>query len=143
MAGGQNECVFCRIVRGQAPSFQVCEDELTLTFMDIFPVAAGHSLVIPKEHYENIYTVPPDTLAAIARASRRLALAIRTELQPDGLGLFQLNGAAAGQTVFHYHQHLIPRSSGETLKLHTRVRGDDDELRAVSVKLAKKLAAEQ
>jgi len=131
------------IVRGKAPCFQVCEDELTLTFMDIFPVAPGHSLVISKQHYENIFEMPPDTMAAVARASRRLALAIRSELQPEGLGLFQLNGAAAGQTVFHYHQHLIPRSSGETLKLHTRVRGDDDELRAVSVKLAKKLAAEQ
>jgi len=136
-------CIFCMIVRGKAPCFQVCEDELTLTFMDIFPVAPGHSLVISKQHYENIFEMPPDTMAAVARASRRLALAIRSELQPEGLGLFQLNGAAAGQTVFHYHQHLIPRSSGETLKLHTRVRGDDDELRAVSVKLAKKLAAEQ
>ncbi|MFP8880882.1 MAG: HIT family protein [Myxococcota bacterium] len=136
-----SKCIFCRIVHEEVPSFQVCEDELTLTFMDIFPVAPGHSLVIPKEHYENIFEVPPDTLAAIACSSRRLALAIRSELQPEGLGLFQLNGAAAGQTVFHYHQHLIPRSSGETLKLHTRVRGDDDELLAVSVRLARKLAA--
>lgn len=137
-----DDCIFCRIVLGNAPSFQLCEDELTLTFMDIFPVAPGHSLVITKEHYENIFEVPAETLGAIARASRRLALAIRSELQPEGLGLFQLNGAAAGQTVFHYHQHLIPRSSGETLKLHTRVRGDDDELHAVSVRLAEKLAKE-
>ena len=138
-----SDCIFCKIVCGSAPCFRVCEDELTLTFMDIFPVAPGHSLVISKEHFENIFEMPPDTMAAVARASRRLAGAIRSELQPEGLGLFQLNGAAAGQTVFHYHQHLIPRSSGETLKLHTRVRGDDEELRAVSVKLANKLAAEQ
>ncbi len=135
-------CIFCMIVGRNAPSFQVCEDELTMTFMDIFPVAPGHSLVIPKEHYENIFQIPAETLAAVALASRRLALAIRSELQPDGLGLFQLNGAAAGQTVFHYHQHLIPRSSGETLKLHTRVRGDDEKLRVVSIRLAEKLAAE-
>ena len=137
-----DDCIFCMIVRRDAPSFRVCEDELTLTFMDIFPVATGHSLVITKEHYENIFEVPPDALAAIASASRRLALAIRSELQPEGLGLYQLNGAAAGQTVFHYHQHLIPRSSGESLKLHTRVRGDDSELRAVSERLADRLAAE-
>ena len=138
-----SDCIFCKIASGSAPCFRVYEDELTLTFMDIFPVAPGHSLVISKEHYENIFEMPPDTMAAVARASRRLALAIRSELQPEGLGLYQLNGAAAGQTVFHYHQHLIPRSSGETLKLHTRVRGDEEGLRAVSVKLATKLAAEQ
>jgi histidine triad (HIT) family protein len=137
------DCIFCKIATGSAPCFRVCEDKLTLTFMDIFPVAPGHSLVISKEHYENIFELPPETMAAVARASRRLALAIRSELQPEGLGLFQLNGAAAGQTVFHYHQHLIPRSPGETLKLHTRVRGDDEELRAVSVTLANGLAAER
>ncbi len=137
-----NNCIFCMIVDGRAPSFQVSDDELTLAFMDIFPVAPGHSLVITKQHYSNIFEVPPNTLAAVARATRRLALAIRSELRPEGLGLFQLNGVAAGQTVFHYHQHLIPRSSGEDLKLHTRVRGDDDELRATSLRLAEKLATE-
>jgi histidine triad (HIT) family protein len=135
-------CIFCMIVSGNAPSFPVCEDELTLTFMDIFPVAPGHTLVVPKEHYENIFETPAEALAAVARATRRVALAIRSELRPEGLGLYQLNGAAAGQTVFHYHQHLIPRSQGEALTLHTRVRGDDEELRALSVRLAKRLAGE-
>jgi len=136
-----NDCIFCMISRGAAPSHRLGEDQHTLSIMDIFPVAPGHSLVITKEHYENIFEVPPEVLAAVARASRRLALAIRSELKPAGIGLFQLNGSAAGQTVFHYHQHLIPRAAGDALKLHTRVPGVDEELRAISVRLAEQLAA--
>ena len=136
MASRDASCIFCQIVRGEAPSFLVAEDERTLAFMDIFPVAPGHTLVITKEHCENIFEASVEGLAAVAETSHRIARAIRDVLSPEGLGLFQLNGAAAGQTVFHYHQHLIPRSSGESLKLHTRVRGDDAELLALSRKLA-------
>ena len=129
-------CIFCLIARGDAPSFKVYEDADTLAFMDLFPVAPGHTLVIPRHHGDNIFEISERDLERVAAVSRRVALAIRSELAPEGLGLFQLNGAAAGQTVFHYHQHLIPRSTGEALKLHTRVRGDDDELARVSRLLA-------
>jgi histidine triad (HIT) family protein len=130
------DCIFCRIVRGEAPSFPLCEDELALAFMDIFPVARGHVLVITREHFENIFEASDDSLRAVAATSRRLAHAIREQLAPEGIGVFQLNGAAAGQTVFHYHQHLIPRSGGDSLQLHSRVRGDDADLLAVSRQLA-------
>jgi histidine triad (HIT) family protein len=129
-------CIFCLIVRGEAPTFKVYEDADTLAFMDLFPVAPGHTLVIPKQHGDNIFEVSERDLERVAAVSRRVALAIRSELAPEGLGVFQLNGAAAGQTVFHYHQHLIPRSAGEALTLHTRVRGDDEDLARIARLLA-------
>lgn len=129
-------CIFCEIVAGRAPSHRVFEDDQTLAFMDIFPVAPGHTLIITKDHAENIFEASADSLRAVAATSKRIAEAIRLELSPDGLGVFQLNGAAAGQTVFHYHLHLIPRSAGEALKLQTRVRGDDTTLSSLGARLA-------
>ncbi len=133
------DCIFCRIVLGDAPSFQVHEDELTTSFLDLFPVSRGHLLVVPKQHCENLYEVSAESLAAVAENSRRLARVIRRELEPDGLGVYQLNGAAAGQTVFHYHMHLIPRAEGSSLQVHARVRGDEEELRSVAGQLRRGL----
>ena len=129
-------CIFCEIVAGRALSHRVFEDDQTLAFMDIFPVAPGHTLVITKDHAENIFEASADLLRAVAATSKRIAEVIDRELTPEGLGVFQLNGAAAGQTVFHYHLHLIPRSAGEELKLHARVRGDDADLSSLSARLA-------
>lgn len=118
----------------------MAEDERTLVFMDIFPVAGGHTLVIPKAHHENLYELPEESAAAVATMARRVAVALRQVLAPDGLMVFQLNGAAAGQTVFHYHMHLMPRAEGEPLALHTRVPGDPgrlaDQARRVAAALA-------
>jgi histidine triad (HIT) family protein len=132
----RDDCIFCRIVRGEMPCFKVCEDDATLTFLDLFPVADGHTLVVTKEHFSDIFEVSGEALAAVAANSLRVAHAIRQELDPEGLGVFQLNRAAAGQTVFHYHMHLIPRNSGEALALHSRTRGDDEKLRATAERLA-------
>jgi len=132
----RDDCIFCRIVRGEMPCFKVCEDDATLTFLDLFPVADGHTLIITKEHFSDIFEVSGEALAAVAANSLRVAHAINEELNPEGLGVFQLNRAAAGQTVFHYHMHLIPRNSGEPLVLHSRVRGDDEKLRATAERLA-------
>jgi histidine triad (HIT) family protein len=134
-------CIFCAIVRGDAPCQRVAEDEHTLSFLDLFPVAEGHTLVITKEHYENVFETPADTLAAVARASVPVAAAIRRALGPDGLGVFQLNGAAAGQTVFHYHMHLIPRNQGEPLHLHGRKQASPEELAATAERLRDALDA--
>ena len=107
------DCIFCQIVEGSAPSFQVDEDATTLSFLDLFPVAQGHTLVVTKAHFENLFEATPEALAGVVAASRRLAHAIRESIAPDGLGVFQLNGAAAGQTVMHLHIHLIPRYAGD------------------------------
>jgi len=131
-----DDCIFCRIVRGEMPCAKVCEDERTLTFMDIFPVTDGHTLVITKEHYSDIFAADADALAAVATTSLRVAKAIDAALEPDGLGVFQLNRPAAGQTVFHYHMHLVPRNEGEPFALHSRVRGDDAKLGATAERIA-------
>jgi histidine triad (HIT) family protein len=132
----QDDCIFCRIIRGEVPCFEVCGDDRTLVFMDLFPVAEGHTLVVTKEHFSDIFEVDGETLAAVAASSLRVAHAIRRVLDPEGLGVFQLNRAAAGQTVFHYHMHLIPRNTGEAFALHSRTRGDDEKLRATADRLA-------
>jgi len=118
------DCIFCRIVRSEAPCHRVDEDALTLAFMDAFPVTDGHTLVITKAHHADIFATPEAALAAVAATSHRVAAAIHATLAPDGLMVFQLNGAAAMQTVFHYHMHLLPRRAGEPLALHSRVPGD-------------------
>ena len=134
------DCIFCKIVRGEAPSHLVCEDARTIVFMDIFPVTDGHTLVVTKDHFENVFEADEDTLAAVARTSHRVAAAIRSELAPDGLMVFQLNGRAAGQTVFHYHVHLMPRASGEPLALASRVPGVPERLGEIASRLALALA---
>ena len=133
-------CIFCKIVRGEAPAHRVYEDERVLVFMDLFPVTDGHTLVVTKEHFENLFEASEESLRAVAAASRRIARAIQAALEPEGLMVFQLNGRAAGQAVFHYHMHLMPRNEGEPLALHTRVQGDPERLREVSERLAAALA---
>ncbi|MCP4905972.1 MAG: HIT family protein [bacterium] len=136
-----NDCIFCKIAKGQAPAHRVCEDERTLGFMDIFPVAEGHTLVIPKAHCTNLLDADARDLEALIARSQAVAHAIREVIDPDGIGVFQLNGAAAGQTVFHYHMHLIPRTRGDTLQIHTRTPGDPDRLAETAQRLAEAIAA--
>jgi histidine triad (HIT) family protein len=109
--------------------------------MDLFPVSAGHTLVIPREHFRDIFEIDSESLAAVSATSLRVASAIDEALGPDGLGVFQLNRAAAGQTVFHYHSHLLPRNAGEPFALHSRTRGDDDELRQYADRIRAALEA--
>ena len=130
-------CIFCRIVSGDAPCHRVYEDAQTLVIMDAFSVTDGHILVLTKEHAATIFEASETALTAVAAAARRVAHAIRTVLAPEGLMVFQLNGAAAMQTVFHYHMHLMPRRDGEGFALHTRVPGDPARL----ADLARRIAA--
>jgi histidine triad (HIT) family protein len=127
-----SECIFCEIVHGRAPCEKVYEDDLTLAFMDIFPVSPGHVLVIPKRHARDIFEIDAASLAVVSRTSQQLAHCIRKALAPDGVMVMQLNGAAAGQTVFHYHTHLIPRAEGSSLALQPRVPGQPGELSALA-----------
>ena len=135
-----DHCIFCRIVAGAMPCHRVYEDEHTLVFMDIFPVADGHALVITKQHAATIFDADETALTAVAATARRVAHAIRSVLAPDGLMVFQLNGAAAMQTVFHYHMHLMPRRQNEPLALHTRVPGKPERLAEIAARLAGALA---
>ena len=135
-----DDCIFCKIVAGEAPSAQVTEDDRTLVFMDLFPVSAGHTLVITKEHFKNLYEATPEAIAAVGVMSKRVADALRAEWSPDGLSVYQANGVAAGQTVFHYHMHLMPREEGSPLTLHGRQRADPEVLARHAESLAARLA---
>jgi len=129
-------CIFCAIVAGKAPAYRVAEDEFALAFMDLFPVADGHTLVIPKDHAENVFEMEERPMRAVAALTRRVARAIRAEIAPDGLAVYQANGEAAGQTVWHYHQHLLPRRRGDPMSFHGRAKAEDARLRAIAAKLA-------
>ncbi len=103
------DCVFCKIRDGQIPSMKVYEDERTLCFMDINPLNSGHCLVVTRAHAPTIFDAEAADLQAAIAAAQRVARAIRDALKPDGLNLLQANGAAAFQSVPHFHLHLIPR----------------------------------
>ncbi len=106
----EEACIFCDIVAGKVPCHKVYEDDRTLAFMDINPVAPGHVLVIPKTHYENLLGLTPGDLAAVHQTSQKIAGAIITGLKMPGVAVLQLNGKGANQVVMHYHVHLIPRN---------------------------------
>jgi histidine triad (HIT) family protein len=122
-----SDCVFCRIVAGQIPSTKVFEDEHTLAFMDLGQVNPGHVLVAVKKHAENLYALDDAQAAAVARAGAKIARAIRDAFKPEGLSVYQANGKAAGQTVFHYHVHLLPRHAGDGMELTWPVKNPPRE----------------
>ncbi|MBK5104454.1 MAG: HIT domain-containing protein [Burkholderiales bacterium] len=111
------DCVFCGIVAGRIPSTKVHEDELTLAFMDIGEVNPGHVLVTVKPHAENIYALDGRLAAAAFQTAARVARAINKAYAPEGLTLYQANGVAAGQTVYHFHLHLVPRYDKDGMRL--------------------------
>jgi histidine triad (HIT) family protein len=112
-----SSCVFCRIVAKEIPAALVYEDEETLAFMDAGQVNPGHVLVAAKGHAENLYELNDAQAGALLRTAARVARAIRGAYQPQGLSVYQANGRAAWQTVFHYHMHLIPRYEGDGMAL--------------------------
>jgi histidine triad (HIT) family protein len=129
-------CIFCKIVAGDAPAHRVWEDDRTIVFLDIFPVARGHTLLVPKEHCVDLFDADPESLRSLMATSKRVATALRRVVEPDGMLVFQLNGAAAGQTVFHYHMHLLPRWSGQELALHSRIPGEPETLASLASEVA-------
>lgn len=131
-----SDCVFCRIVAGQLPSTVVHEDALTLVFMDIGEVNPGHVLVTVKQHVENIYGLDDRLAAAVFRTAARVARALEKAYAPEGVTLYQANGAAAGQTVYHFHLHLVPRYAQDGMRLTWPVKNPlRDQLEANAAKL--------
>jgi histidine triad (HIT) family protein len=101
-------CPFCSIVSGKAEASTVYEDETVMAFMDLLPAREGHTLVVPKQHFENIYEIPEDVLAKVVAGVKRVSVALKKTFGADGVKIIQLNGKAAGQVVFHIHFHVIP-----------------------------------
>lgn len=110
-----NDCLFCKIIAGEIPSYKVYEDEYTYAFLDINPVNAGHTLVIPKKHSKNIFEIETNDWAAVMETVRILAGKIETAMDANGINLEMNNRQIAGQLVDHTHVHIIPRHSGDGL----------------------------
>jgi histidine triad (HIT) family protein len=127
--------VFARILRGEIPAHKVFEDERTLAFMDVMPQVDGHTLVIPKVEAQDIFDLPPESLAATMLTTQRVARAVKKAFDAPGVMIAQLNGRAAGQSVFHVHFHLIPRFDGIDLRFHARGMADPQLLAAHAAKI--------
>ncbi len=136
----QSNCIFCKIIAGEIPSATIYEDEDFKVIMDIFPAAKGHAIILSKKHCENLFELGDDTAAKGLLVARNVAKAIQAELNCDGMNLLQNNGEAAGQTVFHFHMHLIPRYSGDQVKTTwTPGKYEDGEAAALAVAIAGRL----
>lgn len=117
-------CIFCSIINGEIPSSKVYENDHVLAFLDISQVTQGHTLIIPKRHTENVYDLTEETARHLFEAVPKVARALKAEFSPEGLNILNNNGEAAGQSVFHYHIHLLPRYGkgdgfGAVWKTHT------------------------
>ena len=130
------DCLFCKIIAGEIPCFNLIEDDETLAFMDINPANEGHALVIPKEHAKDVYAVSDAAITATVKTAKKIAAAVDKTLSPDGLNLLQCNGPAAAQSVFHFHMHVLPRREGDELKLNWGLKpGDMDAIGALAERI--------
>lgn len=131
------DCIFCKILAGELPATIVDEDERTVSFMDINPATRGHALVIPRVHSRDLLSIAPNDLEAVALAAKRLAERVNERLGAEGVNLINSCGAAAWQTVFHFHVHVIPRYAEDPLRLPwVPGPGDPGEIAAAAAQLS-------
>ena len=133
-----DDCIFCKILRGEIPCFKVYEDDDVLAFMDVNPIAPGHALVIPKHHSKDILETPGEWVGKAFAGAGRVARAVQKTCNPEGINILQANGPGAKQSVFHLHVHVVPRSADAGLTMNWElVSGDMDAIG----KLAEQIAA--
>lgn len=132
-------CIFCKIIKGELPSYKVYEDERMLAFLDIHPVNAGHTLVVPKKHSKNIFDIAPEDWAAVTEVVRMLAGAIEKAVGANGINIGMNNREHAGQVVDHSHVHIIPRFKGDGFKLMPQRTYKDGEAETVQKKISSAL----
>jgi histidine triad (HIT) family protein len=140
-----SDCIFCKIVAGTVECHEVYQDDATLAFMDIQPANDGHCLVIPKEHFEKVFDMPPAAFGAVASTAAKVARTVNEVLRPGGINLVQANGELAGQSVYHVHIHVLPRRAGDNLLINwDRNRkedqgGDRDRIAEIAGRLRSRL----
>ncbi|MGI9302985.1 MAG: HIT family protein [Gammaproteobacteria bacterium] len=134
------DCIFCKIVAGEIPCFRLFEDDQTLSFMDINPANEGHALIIPKEHWEDVYAIPDELISTVTTTAKRIAGAAQATVTPDGVNLVQCNGKGAGQSVFHFHMHVLPRWNDDGLELNWSIKpGDMQAIEELAVRIRENL----
>lgn len=134
----KDDCIFCKIANGEIPSTTLYEDEKFRVILDLNPAQTGHALILPKEHFDNLYEMDDTYASGVLPLAKKMATAMTKALDADGFNILQNNGETAGQTVFHFHMHLIPRYEGEQ-KLFTWEPGkpEGDELKEIGEKVRK------
>jgi histidine triad (HIT) family protein len=131
-----SNCIFCKIIAGQIPSFKLHEDAHTLAFLDINPTNPGHALVIPKNHAPNLIAPDDADLGRVMATVRKVAAAVDKTLSPHGINLLQANGPGAAQSVFHFHMHIVPRAKDDGLLMNwTPKPGDKAALAALAERI--------
>lgn len=139
----KDDCIFCKILKGDIPSFCVYEDEAFKVILDRFPAAKGHVLILPKAHYADLFELPDEISAKIYPLARKIGTAIKAAVGAEGMNIIQNNGEAAGQSVFHFHMHLVPRYKEDGIVLNKTSHGDItlEELQEVAELIKKQLEA--
>jgi histidine triad (HIT) family protein len=131
------DCIFCKIIAGEIPSYKVYEDDYSLAFLDISPITKGHSLVLPKTHVPKLSSLEDDYLSGLMIALKKMARAVEDALQPEGLNVFINQGEVAGQVVPHLHIHLVPRTTGDGLEFITpSAEMTEEEFNKISRKIS-------
>ncbi|MDD4624932.1 MAG: HIT family protein [Candidatus Paceibacterota bacterium] len=112
-----DDCIFCKIIKGEVPAVKVYEDEKTFAFLELNPLAEGHTLLIPKNHASDIFDIDSEDLKALAAAAKKISLKMKESFKAEGVNLVQRSGKAAEQGVFHFHLHIIPRKAGDNIDM--------------------------
>lgn len=132
----KDDCIFCKIANGEIPSKTLYEDDCFRVILDLGPAAKGHALILPREHFSNIYGMPEEWCAKAFCLAKRMAAQMTEKLHCDGFNIIQNNGETAGQTVFHFHIHLIPRYEGDGQKIDwDKGNPTQEELEAVRAEI--------
>lgn len=113
----KDDCIFCKLANGVIPTNSLYEDDVVKVIFDAGPASLGHVLILPKEHFDNVYALDDDTAAHVFQVAVKVAKALKEGLNLEGLNIVQNNGEIAGQTVFHFHMHIIPRYKGDTVNV--------------------------
>lgn len=133
-------CIFCKIVQKQAPSSIIFEDDKVMAFLDIRPVNEGHTLVIPKDHYIDIYEIPQELIGQVHIVTKTVSLAVKQAVNAEGISIIQQNGKAAGQDIFHLHVHIIPRYHGQKMtSFHELKTVENEKLDQTATKIKQHL----
>ena len=133
-----DDCIFCKIVKGEIPSTKLIETEHAFAFLDINPASKGHSLVIPKKHFTDFEEIPSEELSELIKMVQKVAIAVKKSLNAEGFNIHVSNGKTAGQVVFHLHFHIIPRSTGDSIGLTwTHKEYSEGEVLKVAEKIKK------